>query len=362
MTDQSKTGPLAGLKVLELGGLGPSPHAAMVLGDLGADVVRVRRPGALALPAEEDDLVLRGRTVIDIDLKESPETLLNLIEKADVFLEGYRPGVCEKLGFGPNVCLGVNPRLIYTRVTGWGQSGPRAAQAGHDINFLAATGLLHATGAADHPPLPPLNLLGDYAGGSLYAVIGVLAALHERAQSGVGQVVDAAVVDGLASLSQYAWSLRNAGMLSDRRESNILDGGAPFYRSYRTADGKYMAVGALEPHFYARLVEQLGLADADLPQPLSPKGWPILHEAFEKAFLGKTRAEWVEVFTTIDACVTPVLTWSEALDEEHLVSRSVLTAIDGAPQAAVAPRFSRTVPSVPTPPAREPALVAKITW
>ncbi|MGV9837227.1 CaiB/BaiF CoA transferase family protein [Nocardia niigatensis] len=357
-----RMGPLTGLKVLELGGLGPSPHAAMVLGDLGAEVVRVRRPGALALPAEEDDLVLRGRTVIDLDIKNDPESLRRLIGAADVLIEGYRPGVCEKLGIGPEVCLASNPGLIYARVTGWGQDGPRAQQAGHDINFLAATGLLHAIGAPDRPPLPPLNLLADYAGGSLYAVIGILAALFERARSGMGQVVDAAVVDGLTSLSQYAWSLRNAGMLGDRRGSNLLDGAAPFYRSYRTADGQYMAVGALEPHFFALLLDRLGLADADLPPQLDAARWPVLHEALERAFAGKTRAEWVEVFDGLDACVSPVLTWTEALEDEHLAKRASFVSIDGVPQAAVAPRFSRTSTGTPTPPRRQPTPVSELSW
>ena len=247
----ANTGPLAGVKVIELGGIGPGPHAAMVLADLGADVVRVRRPGGLQIPAEDLDLLHRGKRIVDLDVKSQPGKLLDLAAKADVLLDGFRPGTCERLGIGPDECAAFNPRLIYARITGWGQDGPLAKVAGHDINYLSQTGVLSAIGYRDRPPVAPLNLVADFGGGSMFVLLGIVAALYERERSGKGQVIDAAMVDGVSILSQMAWTMKSTGSLKDERESFMLDGGAPFYRTYETADGKYMAVGAIEPQFFA---------------------------------------------------------------------------------------------------------------
>ncbi|WP_182345873.1 CaiB/BaiF CoA transferase family protein [Tomitella gaofuii] len=340
-------GPLAGLRVLELGGIGPGPHAAMLLGDLGADVVRVRRPGGLVLPPEDRDVLLRGRRLVDLDIKTQRDELLDLVERADVLIEGFRPGVCERLGIGPDDCAQRNPRLIYARMTGWGQDGPMAQRAGHDINYLSMTGLLSTIGRNGEPPVPPLNLAADFGGGSMFLVTGVLAALFERQTSGRGQVVDASMVDGVSALGAMPWSFRASGMWQDERESNLLDGGAPFYRVYECADGRYMAVGAIEPQFYALLLEGLELSADDLPMQIDQSRWPELRELFAARFATRTRDEWTKVFADVDACVTPVLTMAEAPDAEHLAARGTLprTGPDGAPQPAPAPRFSRTPPA-----------------
>ncbi|CFA15672.1 fatty-acid-CoA racemase [Mycobacterium tuberculosis] len=236
-------GPLAGVKVIELGGIGPGPHAGMVLADLGADVVRVRRPGGLTMPSEDRDLLHRGKRIVDLDVKTQPQAMLELAAKADVLLDCFRPGTCERLGIGPDDCASVNPRLIFARITGWGQDGPLASTAGHDINYLSQTGALAAFGYADRPPMPPLNLVADFGGGSMLVLLGIVVALYERERSGVGQVVDAAMVDGVSVLAQMMWTMKGIGSLRDQRESFLLDGGAPFYRCYETSDGKYMAVG-----------------------------------------------------------------------------------------------------------------------
>ena len=261
-------GPLAGVKVIELGGIGPGPHAGMVLADLGADVVRVRRPGGLTMPAEDRDLLHRGKRIVDLDVKTQPGTLLELAAKADVLLDCFRPGTCERLGIGPDDCAAVNPRLIFARITGWGQDGPLASTAGHDINYLSQTGALSALGYRDRPPMPPLNLVADFGGGSMLVLLGIVAALYERERSGQGQVVDAAMVDGVSVLAQMMWTMKGIGSLRDERESFLLDGGAPFYRCYETSDGKYMAVGAIEPQFFAELLAGLGLSAADVPNQL----------------------------------------------------------------------------------------------
>ena len=262
-----KSGPLHAIRVIEFAGIGPGPHAAMLLSDLGADVVRVQRPGQLPKPGKVGDALLRGRKVIEADLKNPAdrETVLGLIAKADVLIEGFRPGVMERLGFGPDDLAEVNPGLVYGRMTGWGQDGPRADRAGHDINYISLTGLLHAVGRAGERPVPPLNLFGDFGGGSMFLVVGVLSALLERQVSGRGQVVDAAMVDGASLLGQMMWAFRATGMWSDVRGVNFLDSGAPYYDVYETSDGKYMAVGAIEPQFYAELLKGLGLDGADLP-------------------------------------------------------------------------------------------------
>lgn len=332
-------GPLHGVRVIELGGIGPVPHASMLLADLGADVVCVRRPHT---PPGLDDALRRGTRFVEADLKDDGDrdAVLALAERADVAVEGFRPGVAERLGLGPDHCLARNPRLVYGRMTGWGQHGPRAGEPGHDINYIGLTGTLHAIGHAGSPPPPPLNLVGDFGGGSMFLVAGVLAALLERAQSGTGQVVDAAVVDGAAALAQLIWSMRGAGAWTPEREANLLDGGAPFYTTYECADGGYVAVGALEPQFYADLLAGLGLAEADLPDQLDRTGWPVLRERFARIFAERTRDEWTRVFDGTDACVTPVLTFAEAAEDEHLSARGTITA--GTPLAAAAPRFSRT--------------------
>ena len=348
------TGPLTGIRVVELAGIGPGPHAAMILADLGADVVRVERPprtGPGLMPPGRDYLQ-RGRRSVAADLKSAAgrETVLRLAERADVLVEGLRPGVTERLGLGPEDCRARNERLVYARITGWGQTGPRASQPGHDINYLALTGALHAIGAADTRPIAPLNLVGDFGGGSMLLVIGVLAALTERQSSGSGQVVDAAMVDGVSLLSQLVWSLRAQGHWSDRRGHNLLDTGCPFYDTYLCADGRYVAVGAGEPQFYAELLKGLGLDDVDPRAQMDSVGWPTLRARFTATFATRTRDEWEKTFGDREACVTPVLTWAEAGQDAHLRARETLIEIDGVLQAAPAPRFSRTPPGIPTTP------------
>ncbi|KUI15762.1 carnitine dehydratase [Mycolicibacterium acapulense] len=335
-------GPLAGVKVIELGGIGPGPHAGMVLADLGADVVRVRRPGGLQMPPENVDLLHRGKRVVDLDLKKDPAALLDLVAKADVLIDAFRPGTCERLGLGPDECAAVNPRLIFARITGWGQHGPLAQTAGHDINYLSQTGALSAIGYRDRPPVVPLNLVADFGGGSMFVLLGIVAALYERERSGRGQAIDAAMVDGVSVLAQIAWTMKSTGTLRDERESFLLDGSAPFYRTYETADGKHVAVGAIEPQFYAQLVAGLGLNADEFPPQMDREAFPEMRKLFAERFALKTRDEWTEIFAGIDACVTPVLTWTEAAQNEHLRARSTLVQANGVDQAAPAPRFSRT--------------------
>lgn len=339
------TGPLAGVRVIELGGIGPGPHAAMILADLGADVVRVRRPGGLILPAENLDLLHRGKRIVDLDVKANPQQLLDLAATADVLLDCFRPGTCERLGIGPDDCTAVNPRLIFARITGWGQDGPRASTAGHDINYLSQTGALSALGYRDRPPMPPLNLVADFGGGSMFVLLGIVSALYEREKSGQGQVIDAAMVDGVSILAQMMWTMKSTGAMRDERESFLLDGGAPFYRCYETADGKYMAVGAIEPQFFAALLAGLELSADDVPGQFEIAEFPRMFDVFTQRFAGKTRDEWSAIFDGTDACVTPVLTWSEAAVDPHLAARATLVNAHGADQAAPAPRFSRTAPA-----------------
>ncbi len=338
-------GPLAGLKVLELAGLGPGPHAAMLLADLGADVVRVDRPGGggLQLVPPERDHTLRGRRSVTADLKsdDGRERVLALAAVADVLIEGLRPGVCERLGIGPTDCHERNPGLVYARMTGWGQDGPLAPRAGHDIGYLALTGMLHAIGPVEKPAVP-LNLVGDFGGGSMFLVLGIMAALHERQSSGLGQVVDAAIVDGTPVLAQMQWAYRGAGVWNDARASNVLDGAAPYYDTYACADGEHVAVGALEPQFYAALLDGLGLAGTDLPVQHDVRGWPTLRAAFGAAFLTRTRDGWAGVFGATDACVVPVLSMAEAAAHPHHAARGTFTEVDGVVQPVPAPRFSRT--------------------
>lgn len=338
--DQSSAaGPLSGVRVVELAGIGPGPMASMMLAELGADVVRVDRPTVSPLT----DVLDRGRRSVVVDLKHpsGPETVLRLAERADILLEGYRPGVTERLGLGPAEVHRRNPALVYGRMTGWGQRGPRAHTAGHDINYLSLTGALAAIGRADGPPQIPLNLVGDFGGGSLYLVVGVLAALHHARATGQGQVVDAAIVDGVSHLSAMIWAERRYNGWTDDRGSNLLDGGAPFYDVYETADGGWFAVGALEPQFYARLVELLDLPEWTGAQNDESR-WPRMRETFRVVFASRTRAEWEKVFDGTDACASPVLSWSEAVRDPHLAARGVHTVVDGGDVPAPAPRFSRT--------------------
>ncbi|MGY4710974.1 CaiB/BaiF CoA transferase family protein [Mycolicibacterium sp. CBM1] len=336
------SGPLAGVRVIELGGIGPGPHAGMILADLGADVVRVRRPDQVSMPAENVDLLHRGKRIVDLDVKAQPAGLLELAAKADVLLDCFRPGTCERLGIGPDDCAAVNPRLIFARITGWGQDGPLAATAGHDINYLSQTGALSAIGYRDRPPVAPLNLVADFGGGSMLVLLGIVAALYEREKSGAGQVVDAAMVDGVSVLAQMMWTMKATGTLKDERESFLLDGGVPYYRTYETADGGYLAVGAIEPQFFAQLLAGLGLSADEVPDQLDRAGYPSMQRVFAERFAGKTRAEWTAIFAGTDACVTPVLSWTEAASNEHLLARGTLVDVDGTRQAAPAPRFSRS--------------------
>jgi alpha-methylacyl-CoA racemase len=346
------TGPLRGVRVVELAGIGPGPHAATLLADLGADVVRVERPGgAASAGGRETDLLTRGRPSVAMDLKSpaAVETVLRLVESADVLLEGMRPGATERLGLGPQECLARNPRLVYGRMTGWGQDGPLAPTAGHDLNYIAIAGALHGLGQTPDRPQFPTNLVGDFGGGSTYLVIGVLAALLESRVSGEGQVVDAAIVDGTAHLSAMFASMLAGGWAQERRAANLLDGGAPFYDVYETADGRHMSVGALEPQFYAALLEGLGLGE-DVPDRNDPAQWPALRETLAARFKERTQAEWAAVFDGTDACCAPVLPLTEAARHPHLAARGTYVERDGVLQPAPAPRFSRTRPTLTTGP------------
>jgi alpha-methylacyl-CoA racemase len=347
------TGPLAGLRVVELTGLGPAPFAAMLLADLGADVLRVDRPGARPFTGDPaHDLLARGRRSVAIDLKspDGPELVRRLAERADVVLEGFRPGVTERLGIGPAECLARNPRLVYGRMTGWGQDGPLAATAGHDIGYIAITGALHAIGRAGGPPQVPLNLVGDFGGGAMYLVVGVLAALVEARTSGRGQVVDAAIVDGTAHLATMVVGMLGGGQWQDTRGVNLLDSGAPWYDVYETADGGHLAVGALEPQFYAELVDRLGLTGVAPDRAgADPE---VLRALLADTIRRRTRNEWAEAFDGSDACVAPVLSFTEARAHPHLAARQTYVERDGVVQPAPAPRFSRTPAALGLPPAR----------
>ncbi|MFH8404208.1 CaiB/BaiF CoA transferase family protein [Streptomyces sp. NPDC018019] len=348
-------GPLSGVRVVELAGIGPGPFAAMLLADLGADVVRVDRPGGSGLGIDPAyDVTNRNKRSVLVDLKsaEGPDQVLDLAERADVLIEGYRPGVAERLGIGPDACLARNPRLVYGRMTGWGQQGPLAGTAGHDIGYIAVTGALGMIGPPDGPPAVPANLLGDYAGGSLYLVVGVLAALrHAQSEGGRGQVVDAAIVDGTAHLTAMIHGMLAAGGWQDRRGANLLDGAAPFYGTYETADGGHMAVGALERRFYGEFIRLLGIED-EVPARDDLAAWEELRSAIAARFRTRTRREWTAVFEAADACVAPVLSLREAPGHPHLAARGTFTDHGGITQPAPAPRFSATPGAVRRPPAQ----------
>ncbi|WP_030936274.1 CaiB/BaiF CoA transferase family protein [Streptomyces sp. NRRL S-646] len=355
-------GPLSGVRVVELAGIGPGPFAAMLLADLGADVVRVDRPGGVGLAINTDyDVTNRNKRSVIVDLKsaDGPARVLDLAARADILIEGYRPGVAERLGVGPEDCHARNPELVYGRMTGWGQEGPLAHRAGHDIAYIALTGTLGMIGSPDEPPAVPANLLGDYAGGSLYLVVGVLAALHHARAGGSGQVVDAAIVDGTSHLAAMIHGMLAAGGWQDRRGANLLDGGCPYYGTYETADGKYMAVGALEPQFYDEFVRVLGIPEhADARKDWTR--WGELRGAVAARFKSRTRDEWAAVFEGSDACVAPVLSLREAPHHPHLAARGTFTDHGGITQPAPAPRFSATPTAVRTGPAQPGADTADV--
>lgn len=342
-------GPLSGIRILEFAGIGPGPFCGMLLADLGADVVRVDRPGAVNRPG---DLFGRGKRSVAFDLKAAGDraAVLALIAGADALIEGFRPGVMERLGFGPAEALAINPRLVYGRMTGWGQSGPLAAAAGHDLNYIALTGALHAMGEPGRPPAPPLNLVGDFGGGSLYLAFGLCAALLQARGSGRGQVVDCAMTDGAASLMTLFYGLREAGMWRDERGSNLLDGGAHFYRCYVCADGKFISIAAIEPQFYALLRTKIGLSDSEFDAQYDPAAWPDLGAKIAALIARKTRAEWVELLEGTDACFAPVLSPGEAPAHPHNVARGTFVEAFGVTQPAPAPRFSETPGAIARPP------------
>lgn len=352
------SGPLTGLKVIELAGIGPAPMAAMMLSDMGAEVIRVDRLTAsgLGIPMPKKfNFLGRGRKSIALDLKnpDGIDALLELIDKADIVIEGFRPGVMERLGMGPDVCLERNPKLVFGRVTGWGQDGPLSKSAGHDLNYIALSGALHAIGRSnDEPPTPPLNLVGDFGGGTMFIVVGILAALHEVKNSGKGQVVDAGMVDGALSLMTSIYGMHAGGNQSDERASNILDSGAHFYNTYETRDGKYVSIGSIETKFYAMLLEKLGLDPDSLPPQMERESWPAMKEKFKEIFLTKTRDEWCALMENTDICFAPVLSLAEAADYSHNKERGSFVDVEGVMHPAPAPRFSATPSSIksPTPP------------
>ncbi len=349
------SGPLSGIKVVEIAGIGPGPFAAMMLADMGADVVRVDRAQSVAGNFDRPNLEVlnRGRRSIGVDLKhpEGVETVLRLVEQADALVEGFRPGVAERLGIGPDTCLARNPRLVYGRMTGWGQDGPYAQAAGHDINYIALGGALGHFGRAGGKPTPPINIVGDFGGGGMLMAFGVACALVEAGRSGAGQVIDAAMVDGSAILMAMMWGFRSLGMWGPFG-TNVLDTGAPFYDTYETADGSFISLGSLEPQFYAELIERLGLSDdVALGDQMNQSMWPELRERFTALFKSRTRDEWCEVLEMTDVCFAPVLTMDEAVDHPHLQARGTIVEDHGVLQPAPAPRFSRTPGAIQRPPA-----------
>ena len=349
-------GPLNGLKIVEIAGIGPGQFCGMLLADMGAQVVRVARPGvedpATSIPAAYN-LMNRSRPTIAVDLKSrrGVELVLKLCDTADAIFEGFRPGVMEGLGLGPEDCLSRNPRIVYGRMTGWGQEGPMAHAAGHDTNYVALSGALHGIGDGDRPPPVPLNLIGDFGGGALYLAMGMLAAMLEAQRSGRGQVVDAAMVDGAASMLTLFYGLLAAGRWTDRRQSNLLDGGAPFVRCYETRDHKYIAVCAIEGRFFANLIAAMGISEIDPNDQYRAEQWPEHVAIFEKAFASKTRDAWHDILKRVDACAAPVLSLTEAPRHPHNVARGTFVTVDGVEQPGPAPRFSRTPSAISRGPA-----------
>jgi alpha-methylacyl-CoA racemase len=348
-------GPLSGVKVIEIAGIGPGPFAAMMLADMGADVIRVDRAQAVpvAFDAPNKEILNRGRRSVGIDLKaaDGVETLMRLVEQADALIEGFRPGVAERLGIGPDDCHARNPKLVYGRMTGWGQEGPYSQAAGHDINYIALGGALAHFGRAGAKPTPPINLVGDFGGGGMLLAFGVACGIVEARSSGQGQVIDAAMVDGTAILMTMMWGLRAIGAWDDERGVNVLDTGAPFYDTYETADGRFVSVGSLEPQFYAELLQRLGIDDDELPAQMDRSGWPQLRERVTELFKSKTRDQWCEILEGTDACFAPVLPMPEAAEHLHMKARGTIVEKFGLPQPAPAPRFSRTPGAIQGPPA-----------
>lgn len=352
---EPRTGPLAGLKVVEMAGLGPAPMCAMLLADLGATVIRIDRkvPADLGLRRPRRyDLLLRNREAIGVDLKSPAggDLVLRLVEGADALIEGFRPGVMERLGLGPDACLGRNPRLVYCRITGWGQTGPLAQAAGHDINYVALTGAINAMGRAGDPPAIPLSIIGDFGGGALYAAFGLLAGIIEARQSGRGQVVDTAMVDGVASLQTIFLGMLGGGLWRDERGTNPTDSGSHFYGVYQCADDKWISVAAVEARFHDELLRRIGVDPAAIGAQMDPANWPRAKALLAERFRSKSRDEWCALLEGTDACFAPVLSWREAPRHPHLRARETYVAIDGVEQPNVAPRFSRTVPSRPQSP------------
>ena len=349
------SGPLSGIKVVEIAGIGPGPFAAMMLADMGADIVRVDRAGAVTGSFDRPNLEIlnRGRRSIGVDLKSEAgvETVMRLVEQADALIEGFRPGVAERLGIGPDACLARNPRIVYGRMTGWGQEGPYAQAAGHDINYIALAGALAHFGRAGTKPTPPINLVGDFGGGGMMMAFGVACALVESGRTGQGQVIDAAMVDGAATLMAMIWGFRALGIWGEFG-TNVLDTGAPFYDTYQTSDGKFIALGSLEPQFFAELHAKAGLGDdVDMARQMDPSTWPELRDKFTTLFASKTRDEWCEILEHTDACFAPVLTMDEAAVHPHIVARETIVEEYGLLQPAPSPRFSRTPGAIQGPPA-----------
>ncbi len=346
-------GPLAGLKIIEMVGIGPAPFCAMLLADMGAEVIRIDRSGsfdASGVAGSRFDVLSRSRKSLCIDLKKpgAREVMLELISQADGLIEGFRPGVMERMGLGPDDCLSVNSKLVYGRMTGWGQDGPLSKYAGHDINYIAVSGILNMIGKANEAPMPPVNFLGDFGGGGMLLAFGLLAALLETKSSGVGQVVDAAMAEGASLLAAMIWGYRAAGAWNDERGTNIIDGGSHFYGTYICADGKYIALGAVEPQFYAQLCEKAGLTDTEFESQMDAALWPALKVKVAQIFLGKTQAQWCELMEGVDACFSPVLEWDDTPLHPHNMARQSFVDIEGVVQPAPAPRYSRTRPERPT--------------
>lgn len=343
-------GPLSGIRIVEFAGIGPGPFAAMLLSDMGASVVRIDRKGGRT--PSKGEVTYRGRPAVALDLKkpEAVEAALKLIDGADALIEGFRPGVMERLGLGPDVCLKRNTKLVYGRMTGWGQTGPLANAAGHDINYIALIGALHAIGHATSKPVPPLNLVGDFGGGALYLAFGVVCGVLEASRSGKGQIVDTAMTDGAASLMAMFFGMSALGMWADKRGSNLLDSGAHFYDTYETKDGKYIALGSIEPQFYRELIEKAGIADSAFAAQMDRNAWPSLKEKLTATIKTKTRDEWDRIMLGSDVCYAPVLSLGEAPRHPHNVARKTFVEVGGVTQPAPAPRFSRTVPEIQGPP------------